>query len=155
MARLSARPSELPLDEALDFLRALWRIEHGLQSASKRMEIKLGLTGPQRLVLRILREHPGLTAADLSSVVRLHASTVTGILQRLERKALVSRHRDPEDNRRVRLQVAPKARKLASQRKGTVEAAVEDALLRQSPADVEAAHRVLSAIALTLEVSEA
>jgi hypothetical protein len=36
----------------LDFLRVLWSVEHQLKSASKRMERRLGITGPQRLVLR-------------------------------------------------------------------------------------------------------
>ena len=51
-----------PLDPVLDFLRLLWSIEHGLQRMSKRMEGELGITGPQRLVLRIVGRFPGLSA---------------------------------------------------------------------------------------------
>src|SRR5260370_41656340 len=72
-----------PLDPALDFLRLLWAIEHGLQRMSKRMEASLGVTGPQRLVLRIVGRFPGLSAGDLAHILPLPPSTITGILQRL------------------------------------------------------------------------
>src|ERR1700733_7143915 len=78
--------ADLDLDPVLDFMRLLWGIEHRLQSASKRMEASLGITGPQRLVLRVVSRFPGLSAGELARVVRLHPSTVTGILQRLVRK---------------------------------------------------------------------
>src|SRR5436190_24301628 len=67
------------LDSVLDFMRLLWSIEHGLQSTSKRMGASLGITGPQRLVLKIVSEFPGLSASELAHVVRLHPSTITGV----------------------------------------------------------------------------
>src|SRR5689334_23622938 len=48
------------LDPVLDFMRLLWSIEHGLQRMSKRMENEIGITGPQRLVLRVVGQYPGL-----------------------------------------------------------------------------------------------
>src|SRR5262249_10104350 len=55
----TATPSRHPpadvkfaLDPVLDFMRLLWSIEHDLQRMSKRMKGELGITGPQRLVLR-------------------------------------------------------------------------------------------------------
>ena len=74
---------QLRLDPVLDFLRLLWSIEHGLQRVSKRMEAELGITGPQRLVLRVVGRFPGLSAGELAHIVRLHPITITGILKRL------------------------------------------------------------------------
>ena len=96
-----------PLDSTLDFLRLLWSIEHRLQSASKRMEARLGITGPQRLVLKVIDQYPGISATEVANIVRLHPSTITGILQRLSTKGLLLRARDPIDTRRVRLRVLP------------------------------------------------
>jgi predicted ArsR family transcriptional regulator len=76
------------LDPVLDFLRLLWSIEHRLQSTSKRMGTTLGITAPQRLVLRIVSQYPDISAGELAHVVRLHPSTITGILQRLVAKGL-------------------------------------------------------------------
>jgi len=145
-----------PLDPALDFLRLLWAIEHRLQRMSKRMEASLGVTGPQRLVLRIVGRFPGLSAGDLAHIVELHPSTITGILQRLEGRGLLLRERDPEDNRRVRLRLKARARTFTrASQGGTVERAVTRALGRTPARHVRAAREVLSAVAVALnDVSE-
>src|ERR1700680_2224509 len=97
------------LEPVLDFMRLLWSVEHGLQRMSKRMESELGITGPQRLVLRVVGQFPGLSAGELAHIVRLHPSTITGILQRLVTRGLLARERDPSDNRRARLRLKARA----------------------------------------------
>jgi DNA-binding MarR family transcriptional regulator len=134
----------------LDFMRLLWGIEHGLQSASKRMESAIGITGPQRLVLRVVARFPGMSAKDLAHVVRLHPSTVTGVLQRLVQKKLLAREVDPGDTRRVRLFVRPEAKTFTRRASGTVESAIARALSTVSPKDVASARRVLGVIAASL-----
>ena len=59
------------LDAALDFMRLLWNVEHGLLSRSKWMETTLGITGPQRLVPRIVVDRPGLAATELAHILHL------------------------------------------------------------------------------------
>jgi DNA-binding MarR family transcriptional regulator len=141
------------LDPTLDFMRLLWRIEHSLQSTSKLMASSLGITGPQRLVLKVVALQPGISAKQVAHIVRLHPSTITGILQRLARKGLLMRAPDPVDARRVRLRVEPAARRFTRASKGTVESAVERALRRVRTDKVHAAREVLAAIAAALESS--
>lgn len=147
-------PSEnaYPLDAVLDFMRLLWSVEHGLQRLSKRMESEFGITGPQRLVLRVVGKFPGLSAGELAHIVRLHPSTITGILQRLVTRGLIDRARDPGDSRRARLQLKPRARAFTRVSTGTVEQAVTQALRRAGAANVSAARRVLAEIAQGFEV---
>jgi DNA-binding MarR family transcriptional regulator len=142
-----ARRDAFSLDPALDFLRLLWAVEHGLQRASKRMEATLGVTGPQRLVLRIVGRFPGLSAGALARIVLLHPSTITGILQRLVSRGLLLRERDPDDSRRVRLRLTRRAQTFTRVSRGTVERAVTRALGRIGRPDVRAAQKVLSAVA--------
>jgi len=132
-------------------MRLLWNIEHRLQSASKVMETRLGITGPQRLVLRVVARCPGISAKELAHVVRLHPSTITGILQRLSKRGLLLRAPDPADTRRVRLRVQPAARRFTRRSTATVEFAVERALKRMPVSSVTAARTVLAAIAASLE----
>jgi len=139
------------LDSTLDFLRLLWSIEHHLQSTSKRMEARLGITGPQRLVLKVVAEYPGVSASEVANIVRLHPSTITGILQRLTKKGLLLRARDPIDARRARLRIQRTARRFTGRAKGTVEDAVERALKQVPAASVHAAREVLAAIAEALD----
>jgi DNA-binding MarR family transcriptional regulator len=143
----------LDLDPILDFMRLLWNVEHGLQSASKRMEATLGITGPQRLVLRIVSDRPGLSAGELAHIVHLHPSTITGILERLVRKGLLRKERDRRDNRRVRLRSRAGAERFVAASDGTIEAAVTRALATIPRRRVLHAREVLSAIAESLRAA--
>ncbi len=149
--RSRARLSHQSLDPVLDFLRLLWSIEHALQSTSKRMRTRLGVTGPQRLVLRIAARFPGISAGEVAHVVRLHPSTLTGVIQRLVDRRLLVRDRDPQDTRRVLLRATPRARRITARSRGTAEAAVESALRRMPAMHVRHARLVLVAVADALE----
>jgi DNA-binding MarR family transcriptional regulator len=138
------------VDATLDFMRLLWAIENRLQSTSKRMASTLGITGPQRLVLKVVAQQPGISAREVADLLRLHPSTITGILQRLSDKGLLLRARDPVDARRVRLRVQPRGRKFTVLSTGTVESAVERALRNMTPAAIRSARIVLGAIATAL-----
>jgi DNA-binding MarR family transcriptional regulator len=41
---------------------------------------EVGVTGPQRLVLRVVGLFPGMSAGELATVLRVHPSTLTGVL---------------------------------------------------------------------------
>ena len=138
------------LDPVLDFMRLLWSIEHGLQKMSKRMETELGITGPQRLTLRVVGQFPGLSAGELAHIVRLHPSTITGILHRLVERGLLERERDPVDSRRTRLRLNPRAMVYTRTASGTVEKAVTQALKQTGAANVRAARTVLTELARRL-----
>lgn len=147
---MDAGGAEEPLGRVLDFMRLIWSLDHGLQSLSKRMQASLGLTGPQRVALRVLGRRPGISAGTLADILRLHPSTLTGILHRLERRGLVRRTRDPDDRRRTRLALTPRGRRVDLPAHGTVEAVVERALARIPAARLQPAREVLAAVAAAL-----
>ena len=116
-------------DPVLQFLQMVWQLEHALERASKRMEDALGISGPQRFALRMIGVHPGITAGELASVLHLHPSTVTGIVQRLETRRLVKRASNADDGRVAHLYLTPsgsKANKPAA--RGTIERAARATL---------------------------
>lgn len=151
MAKRIPRPPEDSLNPVLDFMRLLWKIEHGLQATSKRMDARLGITGPQRLVLKLVTQFPGLSVGDVARILHLHPSTITGILHRLVDKGLLIREPDRLDSRRTRLRPRGRATSLARRSRGTVEAAVALVLERTPPAHVRHARVVLEAIAVALD----
>jgi DNA-binding MarR family transcriptional regulator len=57
------------------------------------------LTGPQRSVMQALFHADGLSLKDLSRGVGLAHSTVSGIVDRLEKRGLAQRRVDPKDGR--------------------------------------------------------
>jgi DNA-binding MarR family transcriptional regulator len=150
-ANPSVRPSLPPLGEVIDFLRLIWRLDHALQRASKLMQASLGVTGPQRLVIRIVGRFPGLTAGQLAEILHVHPSTLTGVLKRLERRGVLARRRDPRDQRRALLGLTAQGRRLESESKGTVEAAVRAALEELPESGVRHTAQVLRSLAERLE----
>ncbi|MDC0682089.1 MULTISPECIES: MarR family winged helix-turn-helix transcriptional regulator [Sorangium] len=139
------------LGEVLDFMKLLWAVDHGLQSTSKRMEAKMGVTGPQRLVIRIVGRYPGISAGQLAEIMQLHPSTLTGVLKRLQERGIIERRVDPKDGRRALLGLTARGRELDSLRTGTVEAAVRQALKSVPRRKLDAAQDVLAAVAEALQ----
>jgi DNA-binding MarR family transcriptional regulator len=153
MARSSSRPTIEPSgskistrDEVLGFMRLMWAVDHALQRASKQMNRVIGLTGPQRLVVRLLGKSPGMSAGDLARELHLDPSTLTGILHRLEERRLIARETDPGDARRLRLSLSTKGKQLVIPGTGTIESAVAKALKGRPAREVNAASAVLTAI---------
>jgi DNA-binding MarR family transcriptional regulator len=136
--------------DTLEFLRLLWAVDHQLQAASKRLHARIGVTSPQRFVIRMLARNPGLGAGHLAEMLHDHPSTLTGVLQRLEEREVIRRTVHPTDARRACLELTEKGRAIDQLREGTVESIVARALSRVSPEDVEAARRALIAIASEL-----
>jgi DNA-binding MarR family transcriptional regulator len=150
------RPVDNPavLPDVLTFMQLLWAVGHGLERSSKRMSRALGVTGPQRLVVRVVGLFPGLSAGDLATIMHVHPSTLTGVLQRLTSQKLLSRIDDPRDRRRAILRLTRSGRRVNAVRAGTVESAVAAALTGVSPVDRVATTRVLQRLARYLQPAD-
>jgi DNA-binding MarR family transcriptional regulator len=135
------------LTETLEFMRLLWAIDHGLQQRSKRMATHLGLSGPQRLVIRLVGRFPGISAGELADILHLHPSSLTGTLRRLEQKRLLVRRRDPQDARRIVLELSPVGRRRDVETHGTIETAMKGALARLSRRQLKVARGALLTVA--------
>jgi MarR family transcriptional regulator, organic hydroperoxide resistance regulator len=146
----AAEPEVEGLGPVLDFLSLLWKVDHGLQACSRRMEELYAISAPQRLVLRIVGLQPGISAGKVAQVLHVHPSTLTGILQRLQARRLLSRKSDPKDARRALLQLTVKGRKLAEPDTGLLEDAVRR-VLQRSPHLVGPARDVLKELAQELD----
>ena len=60
---------------------------------TKGMASQFGLTGPQLTVIKLLETFGDLSLSSLSERIRAQNSTVTGIIDRMEREGLVRRER--------------------------------------------------------------
>jgi DNA-binding MarR family transcriptional regulator len=119
-----------PTGETLQFMQRLWDLVHALDVRSKRMANTVGVTGPQRLVIRVIGQLTDPTASDIAATLKMHPSTLTGIVSRLQKQGLITRALDKDDRRRSRFRLTDKGLKVDRERKGTVEAAIRRALGR-------------------------
>jgi DNA-binding MarR family transcriptional regulator len=144
----SASPPRL--GEVLDFMRLIWALDHALHKTSKGMKSRVGVTGPQRLAIRLIARFPGIPAGQLAELLHVHPSTLTGVLKRLERQGLVRRRPDPRDGRRVFLGITEKGRAVDAAITGTVEAAVQRVIDRTPKPKLDHARDILSDLAAAL-----
>lgn len=138
---------ERDLGRPVEFLRLLWAVDHALQSASKRMARSLGITGRQRLVIRIVGRLPGVSAGRLAEVLHVDPGTLTGVLKRLIAGGQIRRRPDPSDRRRTILTLTPKGERFNRRIAGTVEAGVRQTLAALPEEDLLASKRLLRRLA--------
>ncbi len=144
MRRATAGPASDA--RVLEILGLLWQVEHALRSQSKRMEARLGVTGPQRLVLRLVSRQRDVSPGDLARTIHLHPSTLTGILQRLVDRGLIERRTDRRDHRRALLRVLPAAAPVVRATRDTVESRVATVLGRLPEEAIGRARQVMGAL---------
>jgi len=145
--RATAGCGEPPaLGEVLEFMRLIWGISHGLQATSKQMETQLGITGPQRLVVRIVGRCPGASAGQLAEILQLHPSTLTGVLRRLEERDVVERSPGKRDRRQAHFRLTATGRAIDRRHAGTVEDAIRRVLSDLEPAKIVTTAEVLRAL---------
>jgi len=98
-------------DESI--LRSLRRISRAIDLYSRKLGSIYNLTGPQLVCLREISQTRGISSGDLAKAVSLSGATVTGILDRLEKRRLISRRRDRKDRRKVIVRITEEGRTLA------------------------------------------
>ena len=133
-------------------MRLLWALDHALQRRSKRMAISNGITGPQRLALRVMEQLGEVSAKDLADAMRIHPSTLTGVVARLQRRRLITRRINSADRRRVRLLLTAAGRNAATLTPDTVEHAVAVVLRRTGARRRLAVEQFLADVTAALEL---
>ncbi len=76
---------------------------------------ELGITYPQYVTLIALSEQDNQTVSELGARLFLESSTLTPLLKRLEAMGYVTRTRDAEDERQVRIGLTKAGRKVFEQ----------------------------------------
>ena len=72
----------------------------------------MGLTHPQYLVMLALWQDEPLRVSELADRLSLEPATLSPLLKRLESAGLVTRRRDPDDERAVAVGLTPAGRRL-------------------------------------------
>lgn len=91
---------------------ALRKIIQVIDLNSKRLVKRVGLTGPQLVILQEIARCGEVTAGEIARAVSLSQATVTGILERMEKRGLVARQRSDRDKRRIMVTVTESGRKI-------------------------------------------
>lgn len=90
-----------------DVVHALRHLLRAVYVDGTRMQRSFGVTGPQGVVLRHLRDHGPTSAAQLSRILHVTPSNMTGLVDRLEVKGLVERIKKEGDRRVAMINLTP------------------------------------------------
>lgn len=120
--------------------------------ASDEVAAKFGLTGAQVAVIKVLYTLGAVSLSKLAERIRRQDSTVSGIIDRLERDGLVRRERSDDDRRVVTLGLTAKGNELAHKLpRVSPLVALRDAILDLSASEQSGLFRVLSKLADCVE----
>ncbi|MFH1982409.1 MAG: MarR family transcriptional regulator [Pseudomonadota bacterium] len=100
----------VPLSDAV--LINLRRIIQSIDLHSRDLMKRFGLTIPQLMILNEIERAHDISASDLARAVSLSQATVTGILERLENRGLITRKRSESDRRRIHVRATDPGRAL-------------------------------------------
>ncbi len=100
----------LPLDQQLCF--SLYATSMAINRAYKPQLDALGITYPQYLVLHALWEEDARTIGQIAERLSLESSTVTPLVKRMETAGLMTRTRNPADERQVQVRLTERGRAL-------------------------------------------
>ncbi|WP_054675226.1 MarR family transcriptional regulator [Parasalinivibrio latis] len=84
-----------------EVLVALRQIMRAIDLHSRKLNKTSGLTGPQLVIMRAMRELGQVTIRHLAAETNMSQATATTILDRLEKRGLIVRQRSNVDKRKV------------------------------------------------------
>jgi DNA-binding MarR family transcriptional regulator len=100
------------VEKVMQDLRRIFKV---VETYSRSVETRFGITGPQLWALWELGRSAPLSLKDLAARMHLSPSTVVGVVDRLIAKGLVVREGDPVDRRRVCLSLSDQGKALTMQ----------------------------------------
>jgi DNA-binding MarR family transcriptional regulator len=102
--------SRLRLDEQACF--PVYALSRLITKTYQPLLERVGLTYPQYLVMMLVWEHQEISVKEIGQKLYLDTGTLTPLLKLLEQKQLISRRRDPRDERSVLIGLLPAGRDL-------------------------------------------
>ncbi len=139
-----------PQDVAL-IVQGLRRITRAIELYSQDVQRTFGLTGPQLWALRNLQREGPLTPSQMADSLAVDQSSVSGLLRRLEEKGLVSRVRDAEDLRSVKIHLTAQGRTAAARAPQAAQGRLLHGLNRMSASRVRALRRSVETLVTAME----
>jgi DNA-binding MarR family transcriptional regulator len=138
--RRRAAPAAL---DVLELLRVVFRLA-GNHSAQ--VERTTGLPGAQMWALHEIAQADGLSVGELAQRLRVHQTTMSNLLNRLETAGLVSKGRSAEDQRIVHVHILAAGRKALTRSAGAARGLLPNVLDEMSPAQRRQVHDGLAVL---------
>lgn len=137
-----------------EIMQSLRRIFKAIQDYSYDVSDKFGTTGPQLWALKTISQNESLSLGELARRMYLHPSTITGLIDRLERKGLVERDRDQTDRRVVKLGLTSKGKVLVKRAPNPIQGKMIYGLRRLKRKELNSIHHSVQKLVEVMEVQD-
>jgi len=94
------------LDESIEVARLFQEVMHLFKHSMNKLLDETGMSAPQGMVLGLLSKNKKMKITELSHELCLSNSTVSGIIDRLEKQGMVMRERSEKDKRVVYVNIS-------------------------------------------------
>lgn len=137
-----------PARTGVDVLQQLRVVVRLAGTHSALLERATGLPGAQLWALHEVAAADGSTVGDLARRLRVHQTTATNLLNRLEAQGMVLRERSSADRRVVNIRITPAGRKALRRAPGPARGLLPKVLDEMSPAQLR---KVQAGLAVLVE----
>ncbi|WP_234978658.1 MarR family winged helix-turn-helix transcriptional regulator [Anaerosalibacter sp. Marseille-P3206] len=97
--------NEKVCDNVVEIEKYVRKVDYIIRKKGREILNDFNITGPQFTALQILIGEGDLTIGELSQKMALACSTITDLIDRMEKSGLVIRKKDEKDKRVVRVEV--------------------------------------------------
>ena len=127
------------------------KIHRGMRRFFEFQMKKYGITPPQFEVLISLWSEDGLVLSELSKRLSRDGPTITGIIDRMEKKNLVRRERSTRDRRVIKVFTSPKSTEMKEALTKLQQTAGKDIIDNFTTEDIKSLEQLLSKLLTNIE----
>ena len=131
----------------------VYRVERQLRSRLDEAVQHHGVTTTEYVTLSVLRQHDGMSGAELARWAFVTPQAMSAVVSKLERRRLVRRRRDPKHGRVLRASVTAKGLEVLDRCDRSMDAIESDMLRDVSPELADLLGRTLASCAHALETT--
>jgi len=152
--RQSAPASDFHLKYIKDIIYSIRRLMQAGELYTKELNKIYNISSAQLNCLLSLYENGPLPPSQIAKLIMINSSTVTGIIDRLEQKALVKRLRISDDRRIITVELTKSGKLLAENAPPPIQWKIIDGLNRISERDIKQIASTLAKLTNMLDVQD-
>ena len=136
-SNLNATDKIAPSDQTKQIIFSIRRLIQANELYTKELNKKYHVSAAQLNCILTLYEYGPLPPSKIASHIMVKSSTVTGVVDRLERKGFVERMRNSPDRRVITIQLTEAGKKLAQNAPPPIQQKIIDGLRQTEKAGID------------------
>jgi DNA-binding MarR family transcriptional regulator len=151
---LNTKDKKFPSDQTKQIIFSIRRLIQASELYSKELNKKYQISAAQLNCILTLYEYGPLPPSKIAQHMMVKSSTVTGVVDRLEKKGLAERVRNSPDRRMITIQLTRDGKKLAENAPPPIQQKIIDGLKQTKSAKKEQIVTALNMLTDMLDVQD-